>query len=218
MTILHKVTAFITRDEGAERELLVFRHPNAGVQLPAGTVGAGEWIEEAVLREVWEEAGLPNVFLLGELETFRQPLAAEQRVLLRTLQLRATLRADAPLIPYTLKRGMTVQLLDERDGFAEVRYVEHEIGVEHPATLADIRGWIATEQITAQVERHLFHLGLAASTAGEWTNYADGQCFRLYWVALGQNPGLIPPQDGYLARVKERLMCASEGRCRPSPT
>ena len=53
-----KVLAYITRGD----ELLVFTHrdfPEAGVQVPAGTVEAGETLDAAVLREVHEETGLP---------------------------------------------------------------------------------------------------------------------------------------------------------------
>lgn len=53
-----KVLAYITRRD----ELLVFRHrdfPEAGVQVPAGTVEEGETLDAAVLREVHEETGLP---------------------------------------------------------------------------------------------------------------------------------------------------------------
>ena len=52
-----KVLAYITRGD----ELLVFTHrdfPEAGVQVPAGTVEAGETLDAAVLREVHEETGL----------------------------------------------------------------------------------------------------------------------------------------------------------------
>src|SRR5262249_43927849 len=50
--LLEKVTAFVTRDAAQARELLVFRHPHAGVQIPAGTVEKGESAEAAALREV----------------------------------------------------------------------------------------------------------------------------------------------------------------------
>ena len=52
-----KVVAYITRGD----ELLVFTHrdsPEAGVQVPAGTVEEGETLDAAVLREVHEETGL----------------------------------------------------------------------------------------------------------------------------------------------------------------
>lgn len=57
----HKVLAYITRERRGRTELLVFAHrdqPEAGLQVPAGTVEAGEAIEHALWREVAEEAGL----------------------------------------------------------------------------------------------------------------------------------------------------------------
>ena len=40
--VVEKVTAFIIRERAGERQLLLFEHPNAGVQIPAGTVEEGE--------------------------------------------------------------------------------------------------------------------------------------------------------------------------------
>lgn len=63
-----KVVAYITH----RRRLLVFTHrdfPEAGVQVPAGTVEPGESGEAAVLREAREESGLADLALvryLGE--------------------------------------------------------------------------------------------------------------------------------------------------------
>lgn len=66
--IKHKVFAYITHG----RRLLVFRHlyvPEAGIQVPAGTVETHERFEDAVLREAFEETGLSDLTLdcyLGE--------------------------------------------------------------------------------------------------------------------------------------------------------
>ncbi len=63
-----KVFAYITLDT----RLLVFRQPNApeaGIQVPAGTVDADEDWENAVMREAFEESGLAGLTLqryLGE--------------------------------------------------------------------------------------------------------------------------------------------------------
>lgn len=58
---VRKVVAYITREINGREELLVFRHrdnPEAGVQVPAGTVEEGEDVDAAVAREAGEETGL----------------------------------------------------------------------------------------------------------------------------------------------------------------
>src|SRR5438128_2640154 len=58
-----KVLAYITRGG----KLLVFEHPfspEAGIQVPAGTIEPDEKPEDAVLREAREETGL-SAFRLG---------------------------------------------------------------------------------------------------------------------------------------------------------
>ena len=60
MHIKHKVFAYITN----RQRLLLFRHvyvPEAGIQVPAGTLEAGESPEEGVLREAFEETGLAGL-------------------------------------------------------------------------------------------------------------------------------------------------------------
>lgn len=57
-----RCVAYITRGD----QLLVFEHvkyPEAGVQVPAGHPEAGENLEEAVLREAFEETGLSGLKL-----------------------------------------------------------------------------------------------------------------------------------------------------------
>lgn len=67
-TIRYKVFAYITH----ANRLLVFRHlefPEAGIQVPAGTVKEGEDLVDAVMREAQEETGLTDLVLesyLGE--------------------------------------------------------------------------------------------------------------------------------------------------------
>jgi 8-oxo-dGTP pyrophosphatase MutT (NUDIX family) len=65
------VTALITRPRPDGPELLVFEHPSAGVQLPAGTVEEGESFEAAALREAWEETGALGLQLVRELAVLR---------------------------------------------------------------------------------------------------------------------------------------------------
>ena len=71
---IRKVVAYITRvGVGGGLELLVFEHrdfPDAGVQVPAGTVEEGEGIGEALLREIEEETGLPGCRVVRELAVY----------------------------------------------------------------------------------------------------------------------------------------------------
>ena len=61
MKQIEKVLAYVTRGEGASLEILVFDHvglPEAGVQVPSGSVEVGESLEVAARREALEETGL----------------------------------------------------------------------------------------------------------------------------------------------------------------
>lgn len=60
VSLIEKVVTYITKDGN----LLVFLHqdfPEAGVQVPSGTVKEGETPIQAAFREVFEETGLKNV-------------------------------------------------------------------------------------------------------------------------------------------------------------
>ena len=64
LIVKQKVLAYITNG----RRLLLFRHPEspeAGIQVPAGTLEAGESPEEGVLREAYEETGLSGLTLVS---------------------------------------------------------------------------------------------------------------------------------------------------------
>lgn len=68
LPVKRKVMAYITH----ESRLLVFRQPafpEAGIQVPGGSVHDGEALEAAVMREAFEETGLAGLTLgalLGE--------------------------------------------------------------------------------------------------------------------------------------------------------
>lgn len=65
-----KVAIYVTRGSGSRAELLVFHHadhPEAGVQVPAGTIEPGESPHEAARRELREEAGIGAIDTLEAL-------------------------------------------------------------------------------------------------------------------------------------------------------
>lgn len=64
--IRHKVYGYITH----QNRLLIFRHidfPEAGIQVPGGTVHTGEDLKTAVLREATEETGLNQLSIVNYL-------------------------------------------------------------------------------------------------------------------------------------------------------
>ena len=74
MSIRQKVYAYIT----CEGHLLVFKHvdfPEAGIQVPGGTVEPGEDPAKAVLREVREETDLKDVALIKYLGSVERDLS-----------------------------------------------------------------------------------------------------------------------------------------------
>jgi 8-oxo-dGTP pyrophosphatase MutT (NUDIX family) len=94
--MLEKVVAYVTQDD----RLLVFSHPHhpeAGIQVPAGTVEPGETIDRAVLREAWEETGLGGLSLrsyLGARELDRSAVGSTGRLRFHFYHL--SLAGDAP--------------------------------------------------------------------------------------------------------------------------
>jgi 8-oxo-dGTP pyrophosphatase MutT (NUDIX family) len=68
MEPVRKAFGYVTRRRDGMTEALVFRHwhPEAGIQVPKGSVEPGESLAEAALREVREETGLADLVLVGE--------------------------------------------------------------------------------------------------------------------------------------------------------
>ncbi len=198
---LQKVTAFITRETPEGRELLVFKHPFAGVQLPAGTVEPNEPLEKAVLRETREETGLviapAQVSKLGIVD-FHFP--AGEGILLHDSMLQSAPQRDATLMRHILARGLTVEVGQRFNSFTRVTYRERDTNGKDRTCQT---GWVPDSSIGSQVERHLFHLKAANDTPDQWSHIADhGYIFELYWVSLDSDPGLHPVQADWLTAAK----------------
>ena len=61
-----KACAVVLTKESPPR-ILLFRHPQAGVQLVKGSIEPGETAQEAALRELWEESGLRAIAIKDDL-------------------------------------------------------------------------------------------------------------------------------------------------------
>ena len=206
--IVQKVTAFIIRERNGVKELLVFKHPTAGVQIPAGTVEKDEDIETAVKRETYEETGLRSVEIENYLGCIENELEEGERIIVETTQVYIEPGLNA--IPYKrrLPKGLTVDYLSTQKDFTHISYVEYEYDKFHKPIRIDtnITGWVPNKNLSGQKQRHFFHLTTQAETPDAWELKSDGdRMFKPYWTPLSPKPNIIPPQDKWLDFVYEKI-------------
>jgi 8-oxo-dGTP pyrophosphatase MutT (NUDIX family) len=121
MATLEKVTAFMTREKPTGLELLLFRHPSAGIQLPAGTVETGEAPEAAALREAGEESGLRGLQLIRLLGRREEDLVIGDHYFARATTVYS--RPDSSSFDWArLRSGLTVRALRRVDGFVQMTF------------------------------------------------------------------------------------------------
>ena len=207
---IEKVSAFITQERNGIKMLLVFKHPTAGIQIPAGSVETGEDIQTAVKRETAEETGLKNVTIEKYLVCIENELDERQRIITETTQVYIT--PDLNAIPYKRKltRGLTVDYHATQADFTHISYTEYEYDRHFNPTCIDykIKGWIPNEKLSAQKKRHFFHLTTPEETEDMWELKSDmGHIFQPYWTPLSPKPQIIPPQNRWLDFVYEKILC-----------
>lgn len=201
--VVAKVTAFITREWGGERQLLLFEHPNAGVQIPAGTVEAGESPEQAVLREAAEETGLTGFSVLRYLGCVEKELPAGQRTIARSTRVYA--RPDVTSFDWAhLRRGIPVVLTGRSaDGFTQVAYEEFDRVPDPQYVTMCITGWVSDEVLAGVQRRHFFLLAFDGQTDECWTVFADNHTFTPFWAPLTGLPEIVHSQDEWLEFLRK---------------
>ncbi len=201
---LEKVTAFVTRRGANGLELLLFEHPHAGIQIPAGTVNEGEAPRQAALREVAEETGLSAVRVLAEIGWRDELPPGKTHVILHAATLYS--RPDASSFDWIrLPRGVAVRLLRRAPGFAQVTYEEGD-RYPGPAYITyQATGWVPEEALAQANRRHFFHLEALPGAELPARRRADGHLFRLFWAPVNALPEVIPPQRAWLDYVMREL-------------
>jgi 8-oxo-dGTP pyrophosphatase MutT (NUDIX family) len=200
---LEKVTVFVTRPAVRGPELLLFEHPNAGIQIPAGTLEQGERPEQAALREAYEETGLSASLLrrIGQQETRLPP---DQRVVLCATPVYA--RPDPGSFDWArLRRGISVRVERSQPGWVQVTYAEGDRYPDPAYTTYQITGWVPEETLAEALLRHFYHLSVPAGGPDRWQQPADNHLFRPFWAPLDNLPGIVPPQQAWLEYVNEVL-------------
>ena len=207
MKVVEKVTAFVTRETADGRQLLVFRHPLNGIQLPAGTVDVGESPETAVLREAWEETGLDGLRLVRPLGMIERHLLDGYHWLQGDSQLFTAPAPDAaPISDWILYRGGYARLLQEQSDYAEILFQEWNRRVEPPQIVRQEQGWLRRELLTPTIHRYQYWLACDFETPENWPTAVDGHIFDLFWTPLQPAPDLVRPQDEWLTAVYDEIL------------
>jgi 8-oxo-dGTP pyrophosphatase MutT (NUDIX family) len=199
---VEKVTAFVTRPAETGQELLLFEHPNAGIQIPAGTVEELETPEEAVLREVREETGLWPLAIRRYLGCEEHRLPEGERIVAGPTKVYA--RPDVTSFDWAhLRRGIRVTAGRRASGFSQITYQEFDRVPDPQYISMSITGWVPDSKLADMTKRHFFHLEHPGSSKARWTVFADNHNFALFWAPLSDLPKIISPQDQWLSFLQQ---------------
>jgi 8-oxo-dGTP pyrophosphatase MutT (NUDIX family) len=205
---VEKVTAFVLGRRAGVEQLLVLYHPTAGIQLPAGTVEAGESARVAALREAHEETGIEGLVWGGLLGEERMELAPEQGIV--ALPAPTHTRPDASShCVVTLRRGLWVVVVRAEGDFLQVRYVETDRYPDPQFTSFELLGWVPAGTIASVVIRHFAWMTAPDDTPSSWVHYEDHHHFTLRWHPLDRLPSLVAPQAPWLRFLAARVKTSS---------
>ncbi|MGD7705334.1 NUDIX hydrolase [Microlunatus sp. Y2014] len=198
-----KVTAFITRPTSTGVEVAICWHAGGGHQLPAGTVEDGEPFEAAVLREAAEETGLVGLAIASELGAVEITLPEPRGVLLDPVRLRHV--PGGPETSWALTH-VAVRVLETRDAWALIRYVETDVEDPEGPEIARLTGWVPAVSVGRRQERRFFHLHSNDEQTEPWQLEAEpGMMFRVAWYPLASRPALVAGQEEWFVRFGHTL-------------
>ncbi|MFX0171610.1 MAG: NUDIX domain-containing protein [Candidatus Hodarchaeota archaeon] len=203
MTV-EKVTAFITRKQEDTNELLLIRHPNAGIQLPVGTVEKGETVEEALKREIKEETGLRKITVKNYIGYKENTLQNNDLIISEKTNVYS--RPNPTSFDWAELRTGTIVISNRvYEEYTQITYREYDRYPKPQYISYQITGWVPTAILTKEVRRHFYHVVTNEEVQDEWEIVADNHKFNLFWASFMNLPHIIEPQYKWLVYVRDEL-------------
>ncbi|MBS4203630.1 NUDIX domain-containing protein [Lederbergia citrea] len=193
--VLGKVTCFITRKKDENLELLLIKHPNAGIQVPAGTVEINEDFYQAAIREAIEETGLKEFVSCNSIGKQEQNLVGKY-IIYEKAKLYS--RPDMTSFQWAeIRRGITVFHERSQGEFVQISYKEGDKHPEPNYITYQITGWTKKLNLASKVTRQFYH-HQSNSQLDKWEIKTDNHTFKLYWSPLDNLPQIVSPQNDWL--------------------
>ncbi|TDQ40709.1 NUDIX domain-containing protein [Aureibacillus halotolerans] len=201
---IEKVTAFITRSRAGVTELLLFEHPHAGIQLPAGTVEVAESHRAAAVREAMEETGIQQYKGTKYIGKMESELPTDQFAV--TTDTKVYSRPDTTSFDWArFLRGIRVNLQRVEGSFSQVSYEENDQLVHPNYTTYHIMGWVPTDCLTNRMVRYFYHLSVEDDGRQSWVVEVDNHHYRLFWSPIEHLPAIVTPQQAWIEYVCNEL-------------
>jgi 8-oxo-dGTP pyrophosphatase MutT (NUDIX family) len=201
---LEKVTAFILRQGPDVPDLLLFEHPSAGIQVPAGTVEVGEDPQAAAFREGKEESGLSDLKLEAYLGSVNErPVIGDHFISRATTVYSRPEQTSFDWARY--RRGLTVRFLRRENGFAHVSFEEPDRWPDSQYVTYQITGWVPEEVLAETALRHFYLFSHQEKTPDRWTVPIDNQLFKPFWSPMNHLPNIVAPQATWLEFLWKHL-------------
>jgi 8-oxo-dGTP pyrophosphatase MutT (NUDIX family) len=192
---LQKVTSFVVRP--GPREVLLLRHPFAGIQFPAGAVEPGEAPEAAAVRVALEQTGFEQLGWATPAGVTVEEVVGGGWMVADTTPVffRPDERSNTWAI---LRRGVSVTSEREQGGFVQVTYEEVDRMPSPQYLSARITGWVPRAALARVRRRFFFRLPFETATPAAWSVETGRDDWVLFWAPIDRLPALIAPQDQWI--------------------
>lgn len=204
MATLNKVTAFILRRGPETREVVLFEHPTAGIQFPAGTVEEGESPEAAALREGEEETGLRGLKLESFIGSIEERPVIGDHFIANATPVYALPKPDSFNWAH-LRSGVTVRLLRRSNAFAQVTFEEPNRWPDPEYTTYQITGWVPEGILSETARRYYYTFSHHGQTPPQWEVAIDNHIFKPFWAPVDAPPRIITPQLPWLDTLQKHI-------------